>query len=300
MSDFWSIYIIILTVLTLGGCAGLLIWNRSISEEEANKKTTGHVFDGIEEKNTPLPRWWLWLFILTLLFSVIYLVLYPGFGKYPGTLGWTQDGQWQQEVDFVERQTAPLFEQYAAVPVDELWQHREVMEVGARLFANNCATCHGSDASGARDYPNLTDDDWLYGGEPEQIRTTLMKGRQGMMPPMAAAVGGTPQAVRDMAIHVLSLSQPQILEDTNKAEAAARAAPRFAVCAACHGPQGQGNPLLGAPNLSDSIWLYGSTLGDIEEAINNGRSGKMPAFSGLLSEERIHVLTAYIYGLSRQ
>lgn len=300
MSDFWSLYIIILTVLTLGGCAGLLIWNRSISEEEANKKTTGHVFDGIEEKNTPLPRWWLWLFIITLLFSVVYLVLYPGFGKYPGTLGWTQTGQWEREVAFVERQTAPLFDQYAAVPVEELWQHREVMDVGARLFANNCATCHGSDASGARGYPNLTDDDWLYGGQPEQIRTTLMQGRQGMMPPMAAAIGGTPEAVRDMAIHVLSLSQPAVIDDPNKAAAAARAAPRFAVCAACHGVGGGGNMMLGAPNLTDDIWLYGSTLADIEEAINKGRGGKMPAFSQLLSEERIHVLTAYIYGLSRQ
>ena len=300
MSDFWSWYIIALTVILIAGCAGLLLWNRSISEEEASKKTTGHVFDGIEEKNTPLPRWWLWLFILTLIFSVVYLVLYPGLGKYPGLLGWTQEGQWQEEVDFVHKQTQPIFEQYARVPVEELWQHQEVMEVGARLFANNCATCHGANASGARGYPNLTDSDWLYGGEPEAIRATLVNGRRGMMPPMLGVVGGTDESVRDMALYVQSLSRPSLREDPAKAEAIARAEPRFMVCAACHGAGGVGNPMIGAPNLTDDIWLYGSTLADIEEAIRQGRGGVMPAFGEVLSAERIHVLTAYIYGLSRQ
>lgn len=300
MSDFWSWYIIAFTVILLVGCAGLLLWNRSISEEEASKKTTGHVFDGIEEKNTPLPRWWLWLFILTLVFSVVYLVLYPGLGKYPGMLGWTQEGQWQEEVDFVHKQTQPIFEQYAQVPVEELWQHQEVMEVGARLFANNCATCHGANANGARGYPNLTDNDWLYGGAPETIRTTLLNGRRGMMPPMIAAIGGTDEAARDMALYVQSLSRPSLREDPAKRAAIERAEPRFVMCAACHGAGGIGNPMLGAPNLTDDIWLYGSTLVDIEAAIRQGRGGVMPAFGEVLSAERIHVLTAYIYGLSRQ
>ncbi len=300
MSDFWSWYIIALTVLMLAGCAGLLLWNRSISEEEANKKTTGHVFDGIEEKNTPLPRWWLWLFILTLVFSVVYLILYPGLGKFPGILGWTQEGQWQEEVEFVHKQTQPIFDQYAQVPVEELWQHQEVMEVGARLFANNCATCHGSNANGARGYPSLTDNDWLYGGEPEAIRASLVNGRRGMMPPMVAAVGGTDEAVRDMAIYVQSLSRPSLREDPAKRAAIERAEPRFMMCAACHGAGGVGNPMLGAPNLTDDIWLYGGSLADIEEGIRQGRAGVMPAFGEVLSAERIHVLTAYIYGLSRQ
>ena len=300
MSDFWSWYIITLTVILLAGCAGLLLWNRSISEEEASKKTTGHVFDGIEEKNTPLPRWWLWLFILTLIFSVVYLVLYPGLGKFPGILGWTQEGQWQEEVDFVHKQTQPIFDQYARVPVEELWQHQEVMEVGARLFANNCATCHGANAAGARGYPDLTDNDWLYGGEPEAIRSSLINGRRGMMPPMIAAVGGTDEAVRDMALYVQSLSRPSLREDPAKREAIERAEPRFMMCAACHGAGGIGNPMLGAPNLTDDIWLYGGSLADIEEGIRNGRAGVMPAFGEVLSAQRIHVLTAYIYGLSRQ
>ncbi|MCC1497759.1 cytochrome-c oxidase, cbb3-type subunit III [Alcanivorax sp. 1008] len=300
MTDFWSWYIIALTVLMLVGCAGLLIWNRSISHEEATKKTTGHVFDGIEEKNTPLPRWWLGLFILTLVFAVVYLALYPGLGKYPGLLGWTQAGQWQEEVDFVHKQTQPIFEQYAQVPADELWQHQEVMEVGARLFANNCATCHGGNANGARGYPNLTDNDWLYGGTPEAIRTTLINGRRGMMPPMIAAIGGTDEAARDMALYVQSLSRPALRDDPAKLEAIERAAPRFMVCAACHGADATGNQMLGAPNLTDDIWLYGGSLADIEEGLKKGRGGVMPAFSELLSAERIHVLTAYVYGLSKQ
>ena len=300
MTDFWSWYIIALTVIMLVGCAGLLIWNRSISHEEASKKTTGYVFDGIEEKNTPLPRWWLWLFILTLIFSVIYLALYPGLGKYPGLLGWTQEGQWQEEVDFVHKQTQPIFDQYAQVPVEELWQHQEVMEVGARLFANNCATCHGGNAGGARGYPNLTDNDWLYGGNPEAIRSSLINGRRGMMPPMIAAIGGTDEAARDMALYVQSLSRPALRDDPAKREAIERAAPRFMVCAACHGGDGSGNQMLGAPNLTDDIWLYGGSLADIEEGLKKGRGGVMPAFGELLSAERIHVLTAYVYGLSKQ
>jgi len=233
-------------------------------------------------------------------FSVVYLVLYPGLGKFPGILGWTQEGQWQEEVDFVHKQTQPIFDQYAQVPVEELWQHQEVMEVGARLFANNCATCHGANANGARGYPNLTDNDWLYGGAPETIRTTLLNGRRGMMPPMIAAIGGTDEAARDMALYVQSLSRPSLREDPAKRAAIERAEPRFMMCAACHGAGGIGNPMLGAPNLTDDIWLYGSTLADIEAAIRQGRGGVMPAFGEVLSAERIHVLTAYIYGLSRQ
>jgi len=301
MSDFWSLYIIAIVVLNLAGCAALLLWNRRMSPEEAARETTGHDFDGIIEKNTPLPRWWLWLFVITLVFSVIYLALYPGMGKYPGLLGWTSAGQWQDEVEFVERQTAPLFDQYAAVPVEALVanpEYREALGVGARLFANNCAVCHGSDARGARGFPNLTDQAWLYGGSVDAVRTSIVKGRQGMMPPMAAAVGGTDEAVRDMAMYVSSLSRPGVASDPTKAAAIERAAPRFAVCAACHGADGTGNTMLGAPNLTDDAWLYGGTLSDIEYTIRNGRHGVMPAHESLLDEQKIHVLTAYVLSLS--
>lgn len=298
MSDFWSWYIIIIVVLNLGGCAWLLLWNRKLSPEEAKKETTGHSFDGIEERNQPLPRWWLWLFWMTLLFSVIYLALYPGLGKFDGFLGWSSTEQWQEEVALVEKKAAPIFEQYAAEPVAELARYPEALAVGGRLFANNCATCHGSDARGARGYPNLTDDAWLYGGSPEAIKTTLTNGRQGMMPPMAAAVGGE-EGARDMAVYVASLSRPALADDPAKAEAIERARPKFAACAACHGQDGTGNQALGAPDLTDDAWLYGGDLQAIQESIVNGRSGEMPAFKDVLSAERIHVLTAYIYSLSR-
>ena len=298
MSDFWSWYVIIIVVLNIVGCGWLLWSNRKMTASEAAKETTGHSFDGIEERNTPLPRWWLICFWATLVFAVIYLALYPGMGNYQGLLGWSSHKQWQEQVEFVEKQTAPLFEQYAAVPADELAGHPEVMQLGARLYATNCSVCHGSDARGAKGYPNLTDDAWLYGGSVEAIKTTLMNGRQGMMPPMAAAVGGSDEAVRDVALYVASLSQPALKEE--HPDAIERGQQKYAVCAACHGPEGKGNTMMGAPNLTDDAWLYGSSIADIEYAIRNGRSGMMPAQKDLLSEEKIHVLTAYVYGLSRQ
>ncbi|WP_290525168.1 cytochrome-c oxidase, cbb3-type subunit III [Alcanivorax sp.] len=299
MSDFWSWFIIVIVVFNLLGCAGLLLWNKSISPEEAAKETTGHTFDGIVERNSPLPRWWLGLFIGTLIFACVYLVLYPGLGKFDGVLGWTSSNQYEKEVALVERQTGPLFEQYAQVPIEELVAYPEALAVGGRLFANNCAICHGSDARGAKGYPNLTDESWLYGGTPEQIVTSISAGRKGMMPPMAAAIGNTDEAVRDMAIYVQSLSRPDLAKDAGKAAAIERAKPKFMVCAACHGPDGSGNQMLGAPNLTDAVWLYGPRIEDIEHTIKQGRSGNMPAHESLLSPERIHVLAAYVYSLSQ-
>ena len=297
MSDFWSWYIIVLVVLNLVGCGWLLLVNSKMSAEEAARETTGHVYDGIEERNQPLPRWWLWLFVATLIFSAIYLALYPGFGKYPGVLGWTSEGQWQEEVDFMERQTQPLFDQYAQVPAEELAGDPEIMEVGGRLFAQYCALCHGSDARGARGYPNLTDGHWQWGGSAEAIRVSIEKGRRAAMPPMGAAVGGE-QGITDMAWYVLSLSRPEVAEREGIAERIERAEPRWAVCAACHGQDGTGNPMLGAPDLTTGAWLYGGRLEDIETTIRDGRAGEMPAHDSLLSSERIHVLTAYVMGLS--
>ena len=299
MSDFWSWYVIALVASNVLGCAWLLWANRKMTASEAAKETTGHNFDGIEERNTPLPRWWLICFWATLAFTVVYLILYPGLGNFPGTKGWTSHNQWEAEVELAEKASAPLFAQYAAVPAEELAQYEEVIQLGARLYANNCAVCHGSDARGAKGYPNLTDDAWLYGGSVDAIKATLMNGRNGMMPPMAAAVGGTDEAVRDVAIYVASLSQSDVAQDPGNAEAIARGQQKFAMCAACHGADGSGNQMMGAPTLTDDAWLYGSTLADIEYAIHNGRPGMMPAQKDLLSEEQIHVLTAYVYSLSR-
>lgn len=300
MSDFWSFYIIAIVVLNLVGCAALLFANLRMTPEETRSETTGHSFDGIQERNQPLPRWWLYLFVLTLLFSVVYLVLYPGLGRFGGLLNWSSVSQWQEEVDWMDKQTAPLFDQFAKVPIEELHAYPETRDVGGRLFANNCALCHGSDARGAKGYPNLTDDDWLYGGSAKAILTSIRDGRHGQMPPMAAAVGGTDQAVRDMALYVQSLSRPSLKDKPEVAAAVERAAPRFAVCAACHGQDARGNQALGAPNLTDGIWLHGARLEDIETTIREGRSSRMPPHESVLSEERLHVLAAYVYGLSQQ
>lgn len=303
MSTFWSLYIIVLVLVNLVGCAALLWWNRKMNAVDAARETTGHVFDGIEERNTPLPRWWLWMFVLSLVFSAIYFALYPGFGSFPGLLGWTQADQWEQEVAFAKRQTDPLFEEFAKVPVDELVakpEYHEALEVGSRLFANHCAVCHGSDARGAKGFPNLADDAWLYGGSASSVITSIAQGRHGMMPPMAAAIGGTDEAVRDMALYVASLSRPELKEDPGHSAAIDRAAPRFAVCGGCHGADGTGNTMLGAPNLTDSAWLHGGSLADIEKSIREGRSGEMPAHEKILSPERIHVLAAYVLSLSRE
>ncbi|MEQ8261748.1 MAG: cytochrome-c oxidase, cbb3-type subunit III [Alcanivorax sp.] len=299
MSDFWSFYIIAIVVLNLVGCAFLLFANLRMTPEETRSETTGHSFDGIQERNQPLPRWWLYLFVLTLLFSVVYLVLYPGLGRFGGLLNWSSVSQWQEEVAWVNKQTEPLFEQFAKVPIEELHAYPETRDVGGRLFANNCALCHGSDARGAKGYPNLTDDDWLYGGSAEAILTSIRDGRHGQMPPMAAAVGGTDQAVRDMALYVQSLSRPAIKDKPEVAASVERAAPRFAVCAACHGQDARGNQALGAPNLTDGVWLHGARLEDIETTIREGRSSRMPPHESVLSEERLHVLAAYVYGLSQ-
>ena len=259
----------------------------------AGDNTTGHVWDeDLRELNNPLPRWWMWLFVLTVLFAAGYLAAYPGLGSAPGSLKWTSVGQHQDEQEKARAVTAPLFASFAATPVPQLARNPQAMAVGERLFANNCATCHGSDARGSKGFPNLTDTDWLWGGTPERIKETITQGRQGMMPPMAAAVGNADD-VRNVANYVLSLSgspHNSIARDIGR--------PKFAVCAGCHGADGKGNTMLGAPNLTDKVWLHGWGEDAIVAMVNNGKTNVMPAHGERLSAEQIHVLTAYVWGLS--
>ena len=296
MSDFfssgWSIYIAVVTVLGLAACLALLII-AARRRVMAGDNTTGHVWDeDLRELNNPLPRWWMWLFVLTIVFSVGYLVVYPGLGSAPGTFKWTSIGQYQDEVAEARATSAPLFAGFAATAVPELARNPQAMAVGERLFANNCAACHGSDAHGSKGFPNLTDKDWLWGGTPERIKETLTEGRQGMMPPMAAAVGSADD-VRNVANYVLSLSG-----SPHNGIAAQLGATKFGACAACHGPQGKGNPALGAPNLTDKVWLHGWGEDAIIAMVNHGKTNVMPAQGTRLTPEQIHVLTAYVWGLS--
>ena len=295
MSDFfnngWSIYIAVATILGLVGCLALLIV-AARRRVMAGDNTTGHVWDeDLRELNNPLPRWWMWLFVLTIVFAGAYLALYPGLGSAAGELKWSSVGQYQEEQAKAQALTAPLYAGFAAKPVTALARDPQAMAVGERLFANNCAACHGADARGSKGFPNLTDNDWLWGGSPERIEETITKGRQGMMPPIAAAVG-TADDVTNVANYVLTLSGgPDNLQSQLGRS-------KFAVCAACHGADGKGNQVLGAPNLTDNIWLHGRGEAAIVSMVTKGKTNVMPAHEGRLTPEQIHVLTAYVWGLS--
>lgn len=251
-----------------------------------------HDYDGIQEYDNPLPRWWFYLFIGTLVYSGLYLIWYPGLGSFPGLGGWTSLNQLEREQDKGRQQEAEIFAEYNSMPIEELAQDNAAMKMGVRLFANNCAVCHGADGGGNYGFPNLTDKDWLYGGSPEQIKASITSGRAGSMPAFGSMLSET--QVLAIAEYVLSLSGAQ-----HDAQLAATGAPMFNLnCAVCHGQDGKGNHQLGAPNLTDAIWLYEGSREAIAHGIRNGRANVMPAQKDMLREEKIHLLTAYVYSLS--
>lgn len=291
MSSFWNGYIIALTVANIVGIVLLLfVTARRRTAGRADTDTTGHVWDGdLTELNNPLPRWWFGLFVLTVIFGIGYLALYPGLGGFAGQLGWTSAGAAERDTAAFNQQLESLYAGFRGRSLPELAANPAAVKVGRNVFANNCAACHGSDARGARSYPNLVDDDWLYGGEPDTVLASVLHGRNGMMPALAATLpnGG----VDEVANHVLAMSgQP------HDRRLAAAGKPKFeTICAACHGVEGKGNHALGAPNLTDDIWLHGS--GDIDairSAIKNGRSNAMPAWEALIGNDRARLATAWI------
>jgi cytochrome c oxidase cbb3-type subunit 3 len=301
VSDFWGVYIAVITVASIVACGVLLQAMSSRRVPGGSVETTGHVWDeDLRELNNPLPRWWMWLFWITIAFGIVYLVLYPGLGTFKGSLGWSSKGQYDEETKQAEAASAPIFNKYLAQDLKQLAADPQARAVGQKLFLNTCAPCHGSDARGGKGFPNLTDDDWLYGGDPETIKTTIMNGRNGVMPPLGAGIGA--EGVRNVANYVRSLSG--LPHDARLAELGK---PTFlTICAACHGPEGKGNQQIGSPNLSDNIWLYGSDEKDIMATVNNGRGvnqltpgqSAMPAHKDVLGEARVHLLAAYVWGLS--
>ena len=294
-SEFWHWYISILTVLSILACIWLIRWMTAGVEKTDEVESTGHVWDNdLSELNNPLPRWWLGLFYITIVFGGFYLLLYPGLGHFSGLLNWTSKGQYEQEVTIMEAEVGPLFARYQQTPILDLIQDQDALKIGERLYLNYCSTCHGSDARGARGFPNLRDGDWLWGGDPQSIKTTLTMGRQAVMPAWEAALGGK-TGVDEVTQHVLSLSGRSTI-----AEMAEKGKAKYDIfCVACHGPTGTGNIALGAPNLTDDTWLYGGSINRIAESLAIGRNGKMPAFGEFLGEAKVHLLTAYIYGLSQ-
>ena len=295
-SNFWSVFVTAISVLGIVFCAALLWFSGRIKVQSAIDNTTGHVWDeNLAELNNPLPRWWLWLFIITIVFAVVYWFAYPGMGAYQGSLGWTSKGQYDAEVAKANQDLQPLYAAFDAKSPEDLSTDPKAMAVGERLFMNNCAQCHGSDARGSKGFPNLTDGDWLHGGTTDKIKETLTKGRMGIMPPMAAAVGSADD-VRNLAHYVLSLSGAA--HDSVKA---ALGKEKFAACAACHGPDGKGLQAVGAPNLTDKTWLHGAGVeSTVVEMVNNGKMNQMPAQEDRLTPSQIHVLTAYVWGLSNK
>ena len=293
MSTGWSIYITVLTVLNILGCLWLLWWTAQKRGDGAPPaETTGHTWDGdLTEYNKPLPKWWLNLFYLTIVFSAVYLVLFPGLGAFAGTSKWTSADQLRADIAAHDARLAPLFARFADKPIDQLARDAEAVALGRSVFANNCATCHGSDARGAKGFPNLTDNDWLWGGDADAIVTTVTKGRIAAMPALGSALGE--QGVAAAAAYVQSLSG--VAADPGLVRAGET---HFkTLCVACHGADGKGNPLLGAPNLTDDTWLYGGDFASISATIANGRNGQMPAQEPILGTDRARLAAAWVYSL---
>ena len=293
VSGFWDVYIAVLTVLSIVACA-VLLRSQSVRKAPGAAETTGHKWDeDLAEYNNPLPRWWSWLFYITVVFSLAYLVLYPGLGSWPGTLGWSQVGQLKEEQALAEKQFGPLYQKFASMEVEALSKNAEALAIGQKLFLNNCAQCHASDGGGSRGFPNLTAGAWQWGGDVKTIKTTITDGRTGVMPAFGAALGE--QSVKNVAQYVRSLSG--LTADSIRVAIGKDV--YLQTCVACHGADGKGNPALGAPNLTDKNWLHGSPEPVVIETIAKGRTSQMPPHKLLLDEARIHLLTAYVLSLPK-
>lgn len=294
VSGFWNIYITVLVLVSVVGC-GVFLW---IQDQAKNSpgETMGHVWDeNLEEYSNPMPNWWRWMFYITVLFSLGYLAVYPGLGSYAGQFGWSSRGQYDKEIADANAKFDPIFDAYKSQDLSKVAADPKAREVGRSLFLTYCAQCHGSDAKGAKGFPNLSDNDWLWGGEPEQIKVSILGGRVGVMPPYGGnpdAVGGAAGA-KELASYVRSLSGL-----SNDAILSAKGKERYAVvCVACHGPEGKGNAAAGWPNLADKTWLFSSKEETIVETITKGRNNVMPAHKDFLGEAKVHVLAAYVFGL---
>jgi cytochrome c oxidase cbb3-type subunit 3 len=297
INEFWNWYVALISIAGIAGCA-ILLWSQSrfkvkLDENGKPQATTGHVWDeDLTELNTPMPAWWMGLFWLTIIFGSIYLVLYPGLGSYAGKLGWKSSTEYQGELKKANAEYGPLFAKYQHMDLKAVAADPQAHAIGERLFLTYCSQCHGSDARGNKGFPNLTDNDWLYGGTPETIKETIMNGRHGQMPSMAAALGSD-KDVENVAHYVRSLSG--LTADPVKV---AFGKPKFAACAACHGMDAHGNQMIGAPNLADKTWLYGGSEETIMETIRKGRNNTMPPWGEFLGEQKVHVLAAYVWSLS--
>jgi len=300
MSDFvnagWSFYVTIVTLAGIAACLWLLFSQRKIAvvldKDGSVAKDTGHVWDeDLRELNNPLPRWWMWMFVLSCVFGLVYLYVFPGLGSNPGAVAYSTQGDLKQSLIIANTELKPVYDKYVAMSVEQVAADPQARIMGQRLYLNNCSQCHGSDAGGAKGFPNLTDRDWLYGGAPENIKETITHGRGGVMPSFSHLGDDGIVNVTNYVRSLSGLSADSIKVAKGKAIYSDN-------CTACHGAEGKGNQLLGAPNLTDKIWLYGGTQSTVMETLRNGRQGMMPAQENVLTPEKIHLLTAYVWGLS--
>ena len=304
MSTFWSWYVTALTIGTLLALLWLVFATRKGEKKGTTDQTMGHAFDGIEEYDNPLPKWWFMLFIGTIIFAVAYLALYPGLGNWKGVLpgyegGWTQVKQWQKEVDKADAQYGPIYAKYAAMPIADVAKDEQALKMGGRLFSTYCSICHGSDAKGAVGFPNLTDTNWRWGGEPATIKTTILHGRMAIMPAWGSIIGD--DGVKNVSAYVRSSLAGLPLPEGNNADLQAGQTIFNSNCMACHGPQGKGMPMMGAPDLTHPAgWIYGSSMAQLQQTIRYGRNGQMPAQDAYLGNDKVHLLAAYVFSLSQQ
>jgi cytochrome c oxidase cbb3-type subunit 3 len=274
-------------------------------------ETTGHEWDGIKELNTPLPRWWLWVFYGCILWSIVYWVLFPTWplvSDYTkGVLGYSQRASVAASVDQMHANQAPLNEAIEKASLAEIKSKPELLNFalagGKAAFADNCAACHGRGAQGSSGFPNLNDDKWLWGGTLDQIQQTITYGvRSGndnahvsQMPSFGRDNILTPEQIDDAAEYVLSLSK--LPHDAAAAERGNAVFHGDGGCATCHGEEGKGNQEVGAPNLTDNNWLYGGTKAAIKHQIETGHGGVMPAWVGRLDPATIKKLAIYVHSL---
>ena len=327
MTPFWSWYVTILSLGTIFAIAWIIFGVRKGQRQDPTDETVGHAFDGIEEYDNPLPKWWFMLFIATIIFALGYLVLYPGLGNWKGVLpgydyvdsekkttfdqgvqiadgevrlaGWTGVHQWEKEMARANEQYGPLYAKFAAMPIEEVAKDPQALKMGSRLFASNCAVCHGSDAGGSYGFPNLADNEWRWPSTPAEIKNSILNGRNGMMPAQGPVIGE--DGVRNVAAYVMTELMDRKLPEGTTADIEAGKKIFATTCFICHGAEGQGNPMMGAPNLTKpSAFIYGTSYAQLQQTIRYGRVGKMPAHADFLGNDKVHLLAAYVYSLSHK